>query len=46
MSSGSRNECNIHQLARIGEKKSFYEHDVHHLCKEGMRHFWAEEAEK
>ena len=45
MSSGSRNECNIHQLARIGEKKSFYELDVHHLCKRGMRPFWAEEAE-
>ena len=45
MSSGSRNESNSHQLARIGEKKSFHELDVHHLCKAGMRPFWAEEAE-
>ena len=39
MSSGSRNECNIRQLARIGEKKSFHELDVHHLCKAGMKPF-------
>ena len=45
MSSGSRNESNSHQLARIGEKKSFHELDVHHLCKAGMKPFWAEEAE-
>ena len=45
MSSGSRNESNSHQLARIGEKKSFHELDVHHLCKPGMKPFWAQEAE-
>ena len=45
MSSGSRNESNSHQLARIGEKKSFHELDVHHLCKAGMKPFWAQEAE-
>ena len=45
MSSGSRNESNSHQLIRIGEKKSFHELDVHHLCKAGMKHFSAEEAE-
>ena len=39
MSSGSRNESNSHQLARIGEKKSFLELDVHHLCKAGMKPF-------
>ena len=39
MSSGSRNESNSHQLARIGEKKSFHELNVHHLCKAGMRPF-------
>ena len=39
MSSGSRNECNIHQLAPIDEKKSFHELDVHHLCKAGMKPF-------
>ena len=45
MSSGSRNESNSHQLARIGEKKSFHELDVHNLCKAGMKPFWAQEAE-
>ena len=45
MSSGSRNESNSHQLARIGEKKSFHELDVHHLCKAGMKPFWAQGAE-
>ena len=45
MSSGSRNESNSHQFARIGEKKSFHELDVHHLYKAGMKPFWAEEAE-
>ena len=39
MSSGSRNESNSHKLARIGEKKSFHELDVHHLCKAGMKPF-------
>ena len=45
MSSGSRNESNSHHFARIGEKKSFHELDVHHLCKAGMKPFWAQEAE-
>ena len=45
MSSGSRNESNSHQLARIGEKKTFHELDVHHLCKAGMKPFWAQKAE-
>ena len=45
MSSGSRNESNSHQLIRIGEKKSFHELDVHHLCKAGMKPLSAEEAE-
>ena len=44
MSSGSRNESTSHQLARIGEQKSFHELDVHHLCKAGMKPFWAVEA--
>ena len=26
-----RNESNSHQLARMGEKKIFYELDVHHV---------------
>ena len=45
MSSGSRNESNSYQLARIGEKKSFHEIDVHHHCIAGMKPFSAEEAE-
>ena len=44
MSSGSRNESNSHQLGRNGEKKSFHQLDVHHLCKAGMKPFWNEEA--
>ena len=39
MSSGSRNESKGHQVAGIGEKKSFHELDVHHLCKAGMKPF-------
>ena len=31
LGSGGRNESNTHQLARIGEKKIFQEHDVHHV---------------
>ena len=45
MGSGGRNESNSHQLARIGEKKIFYELDVHHDYKEGIKRFWAQEAE-
>ena len=45
MGSGGRNESNSHQLARIGEKKIFYELDVHHVYKEGIKRFWAQEAE-
>ena len=45
MGSGGRNEPNSHELARIGEKKIFYPHDVHHVQKVGIKRFWAEEAE-
>ena len=45
MGSGSQNESNRHQLARIGEKKIFRELDVHHVYKVGIKHFWAQEAE-
>ena len=31
LGSGDRNDSNRHQLARIGEKKIFHEHDVHHV---------------
>ena len=42
---GGRNESNSHQLARIGQKKIFHEHDVHHVQKVGNIRFWAQEAE-
>ena len=45
MGSGERNDSNSHQLARIGEKKIFHELDVHHLQKEGIKRFWAQEPE-
>ena len=45
MGSGGRNESNSHQLARIGQKKIFHEHDVHHVQKVGNLRFWAQEAE-
>ena len=31
LGSGGRNESNSNQLARIGEKKIFHEHEVHHF---------------
>ena len=31
LGSGDRNDCNSHQLPRIGEKKLFHELDVHHV---------------
>ena len=45
MGSGVRNESNSHQLAPIGEKKTFHEVDVHHVNKVGIKRFWAQEAE-
>ena len=45
MGSGGRNESNSHQDARIGEKKIFHELDVHHVLKDGIKRFWAQEAE-
>ena len=45
MGSGGRNESNSHQLTRIGEKKIFHELDVHDVSKEGIKRFWAREAE-
>ena len=45
MGSGGRNESNSHQLARIGQKKIFHEHDVHHVQKVRNIRFWAQEAE-
>ena len=45
LGSGGRNESNSHQDARIGEKKIFHEHDVHHVQKVGNKCFWAQDAE-
>ena len=45
MGSGDRNESNSQKLARIGEKKIFHQHDVHHVKKAGIKRFLAQEAE-
>ena len=45
MASGGQNESNSHQLVGIGEKKVFHELDVHRVKKEGIKRFWAQEAE-
>ena len=45
MSSAGRNECNSHELVRIGENKVFHEFDVHHVSKVGIKRFWPQEAE-
>ena len=45
MGSGGRNESNSHQDAPIGEKRIFHETDVHHVYKEGIKRFWAQQAE-
>ena len=45
MGSGGGNESNSHQLTRIGEKKIFYELDVHRVSKIGINRFLAKEAE-
>ena len=45
LGSGSRNEPNSHQLARIDENKIFHELDVHHVQKVGIKRFWVQEAE-
>ena len=45
MRSRGRNESNNHGLARIGERKIFFDFDVHHVLKVGIKRFWAQEAE-
>ena len=45
MGSGGRNESNSHQLVGIGEKKIFYELDVHHVHKVVIKRFRARGAE-
>ena len=44
LGSGCQNESNSHQLAGIDEKKIFHELDVHHVNKEGITCFWAQDA--
>ena len=44
LGSGCQSESNSHQLARIGEKKMFHELDVHHVYKEAITCFWAQDA--
>ena len=44
LGSGCKNESNSHQLARIGSKKIFHEHDVHDVYKVGITCFWAQDA--
>ena len=42
--SGGQNESNSHQFARIGKNEIFDEHDVHHVCKVGIKCIWSQEA--
>ena len=44
LGSGWQNESNSLQLPRIGEKKIFDELDLHHVYKEGITCFWAQDA--
>ena len=45
MGLGGRNESNSHQLARIGERRIFGDHDIPHVQKVGINRFWDQEAE-
>ena len=42
--SGGRSDSYSHQLDGFGEKKIFQQLDVHHVQKEGIKRFWAQEA--
>ena len=44
MGSGGQNESKFQKLAPIDKKKIFYEFDVHHVKKVGIKRFWAQEA--
>ena len=44
LGSGWQNESNSQYPARIGEKKIFYELDLHHVYKVGITCFWAQDA--
>ena len=45
LDSGSRNESNSHQRVQASKMKTFHELDVHYVQKEGIKRFWAQEAE-
>ena len=45
LGSGGRIESNSNKLARIHAKNIFHELDVHHVCRVGIKRFWAQEAE-
>ena len=45
MGSRGRNESNSHQLARIGERRIFGDHDIPHVQKVGINRFGAQETE-
>ena len=44
LGSRARNDSNCHQLAEMGEKKTFHELDVRHVKIVGMKRFWGQEA--
>ena len=44
LGTGCQNESNSHQHGRIGEKKIFYELDVHHVYKVGITCSFAQDA--
>ena len=44
LGSKCQNESDSQQLARMGEKRIFHEHDVHDVYKVGITCFWAQDA--
>ena len=45
LDSGGRNESNSQQRVPASKMKTFHELDVHYVQKEGIKRFWAQEAE-
>ena len=45
LGSGRRNESNSHQRVPASKMKTIHELDVHYVQKEGIKRFWAQEAE-
>ena len=44
MGAGGQNESKFQKLAPIDKKKIFYEFDVHHVKKVGIKRFWGQKA--